>query len=1039
MWNRENGVPSHPGGAHRDPRRNALREDALLGRRASLLSRGTDQNGQPKLFGLFTTFPWHLQKESSLLALHFGSVGLFIILMLFMTLLSIWPLHACLDASEPQQEYRIYYEDANGIFQYEDLCEKLVPVITFAGKMSPGSFCQDQGLASRYDCSAVCHVPASALPDPSGPRGPARGCLPPCFVSDNNEACCDLQEVDEARSDAEHEVPPGFLWLWCVAVPLVFCLWMLALQYLQYGFAEAGNVKNINMAQYAVLLSNVGGVDCDDNALKEFGRRYGDVVAAFHVRNFGRFLAPSLQLQSRRELHAELERIEAEQEPPPTLPGTAPIQLAGRFDSRFSRLMLFIYKRILCWHLPLRRRKQGLENTDDDQQELVLRRSRQPDSGTGNAIIIFDNVASVANMMHEHNWRNRVGSMLFPPGWGRALNVATRGAFARTPKITLTKTQENRVQTTRRHVSVRRAPEPSDIWWENTLYGGWRVVRRRIVAWTLYALLLGIALFVQAQLAIEAKNERDENLRGEDRPDMDSIGPPEAITNALSWKFTNGKLAATLLFSGLGTVLCRIISDLELYLTSTQHMGSMIVKLTVFNLLNGFVVPTLAIAASGDNEGRGIRLWFGPGGLADIALLVQLSNVVIPNVLALFKFEDVVSYHFLSRVACSKVFACKFAMPPPFRIYQRLPGAIYTLGLSILYTPVLPISPLIGAVALCVQYCVDQFLALRHASKPRSFQVEALAAVNYVVRLLPLVLIIFVWALFHEHRVNVAVPAAIGVIIWVIFAIVPALHTARSRHFKNWVEGGRPRLLMWAKEPGYRQPTWTHTKQQTSTMSVVSDVPDGIRFNYDTYLPDCVSLDPKIFTERVKPHFYYHNPPLAQTVPGHAAKLFGVTQRYQQVAPAVEVTRALQSLHTVQPPAAAEQTCSFRPQELKEGPALPGGGGRGSGGWWPLSGLFGRAAISGQLGLGAIEEAEGEPTFVPMEVFDSIGSGAGGGGVGVSETGRQVFVPGGGAAGDDAPAATFVPGQQALGRRNPAYPQAQPTSPGGRDFMLESK
>lgn len=71
---------------------------------------------------------------------------------------------------------------------------------------------------------------------------------------------------------------------------------MLVLQHLQYAVAEAGNVKNINISQYAVLLANVGGVNCDDGCLKEFGRRYGDVVAAFHVRDLGRFLAPNMQV-----------------------------------------------------------------------------------------------------------------------------------------------------------------------------------------------------------------------------------------------------------------------------------------------------------------------------------------------------------------------------------------------------------------------------------------------------------------------------------------------------------------------------------------------------------------------------------------------------------------------------------------------------------------------------------------------------------------------------------------------------------------------
>ena len=86
----------------------------MLGRHASLVSAGTDKQGQPKLFRLWTTFPWHLQKESSLLALHFGSVGLFIILLLLLTLLSLWPLAACIAADELEQNYTVTFGLQNG-------------------------------------------------------------------------------------------------------------------------------------------------------------------------------------------------------------------------------------------------------------------------------------------------------------------------------------------------------------------------------------------------------------------------------------------------------------------------------------------------------------------------------------------------------------------------------------------------------------------------------------------------------------------------------------------------------------------------------------------------------------------------------------------------------------------------------------------------------------------------------------------------------------------------------------------------------------
>ena len=77
---------------------------------------------------------------------------------------------------------------------------------------------------------------------------------------------------------------------------LLFCGWMAVLQYLQYSLAEAINLRNINVAQYAVLLSNVGTNACNDQALEDFARTYGDVVSAFYVRDFGRFFSKDTEV-----------------------------------------------------------------------------------------------------------------------------------------------------------------------------------------------------------------------------------------------------------------------------------------------------------------------------------------------------------------------------------------------------------------------------------------------------------------------------------------------------------------------------------------------------------------------------------------------------------------------------------------------------------------------------------------------------------------------------------------------------------------------
>lgn len=107
-----------------------------------------------------------------------------------------------------------------------------------------------------------------------------------------NDTCCTLDPTDIDN----HKLPQSHVWIWVVAGMLLFCGWMAVLQYLQYSLAEAINLRNINVAQYAVLVSNVGNNTCNDKALEDFARSYGDVVSTFYVRDFGRFLSKDAEV-----------------------------------------------------------------------------------------------------------------------------------------------------------------------------------------------------------------------------------------------------------------------------------------------------------------------------------------------------------------------------------------------------------------------------------------------------------------------------------------------------------------------------------------------------------------------------------------------------------------------------------------------------------------------------------------------------------------------------------------------------------------------
>ena len=64
---------------------------------------------------------------------------------------------------------------------------------------------------------------------------------------------------------------------------------------------------------------------------------------------------------------------------------------------------------------------------------------------------------------------------------------------------------------------------------------------------------------------------------------------------------------------------------------------------------------------------------------------------------------------------------------------------ILTVGLSLFYAPILPLSPVIGLVGLLIHYAADQYIALRHSLKPPAFEISALENPRLILRLIPLI------------------------------------------------------------------------------------------------------------------------------------------------------------------------------------------------------------------------------------------------------------------------------------------------------------
>jgi hypothetical protein len=95
-------------------------------------------------------------------------------------------------------------------------------------------------------------------------------------------------------------MPTLQIWIWCVLFTLFFVVWRSRLQWTQNHVLAKINKSNVTAADYSVLLSNTG--DADKNTLVEFGRHYGQVVAAFPVLSVGDVLTECQKVHASFEL-----------------------------------------------------------------------------------------------------------------------------------------------------------------------------------------------------------------------------------------------------------------------------------------------------------------------------------------------------------------------------------------------------------------------------------------------------------------------------------------------------------------------------------------------------------------------------------------------------------------------------------------------------------------------------------------------------------------------------------------------------------------
>ena len=112
------------------------------------------------------------------------------------------------------------------------------------------------------------------------------------------------------------------------------------------------------------------------------------------------------QIQQARDLLKELRYLQQETQRSGADTGTG-VAIQGRFAKFPHSLYVALYKRYLCGLRSVDATLEALEARCEQLAGEVEELSRQPDEATGSAVIVFNWVQDAANMLHDHNLRNR--------------------------------------------------------------------------------------------------------------------------------------------------------------------------------------------------------------------------------------------------------------------------------------------------------------------------------------------------------------------------------------------------------------------------------------------------------------------------------------------------------------------------------------------------------------------------------------------------------------------------------------------------------
>lgn len=861
-----------------DASRAPLSWDAAMDAREGMLFKQFTQSDtqQPtrKRFSLLAS-PTAIGMESVGLGLYFATMLLFVVLMFFASLVALYPVLSNINADNYSSTYDLVVRLTDNSTIPAGTCEKEWEVTNFLLNTTVGHFCPNSPFSNPFDCPSQCFYNVSKIQEARcqdyAPDEVSCDEQLPCtnaeFDPDDPEeycTCCDL-ELDIARTK---NIPVGQFWVWCVPLLLGYMVWLLVVEGVQARSAEAINRAVVTAADYSVWVGNLSTVDKGASELEKFARHYGEVVMASAIVDVGGVLSKCNEIR-RTELRLEELRL---------LSASTARNNTLRHCTWTAGLWHWIYKRGICWHRSPAAAHEAQARALAKMRSELSQLQNKGLQGTGTGVVVFNHEAHARNMQNDHQ-RGRWPSAAAV----RNAHLLTRGVASSAPRIPSAYSSG----WGGRFVTVQRAPEPSDVLWENISESGSSLNWRRLGLWLLYLLLLALSSAAQFAITRVAEQERQLRLtsaRSEDGTEIDIDGDLiSELQDAAQLRLlavTQGIVVTVinLLVSYAITAIC----NLEKHYTATYLMRSVITKLTIFYLFNSFVIPIVAVVTLEN----GSVVWFTRGGVVEAAVYIQLINAFVPDLIALFSVPRMINYHIFSKFARSQAFLNATLEPVDFELPQRYASAIKTIGLGLLYAPIQPLSPFIAFVGMLFSYMTDVIIALRLSKKPRAFGASALNSMNDLLRVLPIAYLVLMNSLYFKNEDGITAAFITGVVIWGLMLLLPIKFFCGLVREVNLEDGGTEGASFEELfNKGKRlQPTAGNHMTGIAGLHVQDAMPDIVQdkkgMTAEFYCPSVPQQCTNWWKDSVAAAFKLHSPPLApipELLPGQRPHTGGVT------------------------------------------------------------------------------------------------------------------------------------------------------------------